>query len=203
MIKRIFLLRTDFLDIDKLSKILLYTLMVSHAIRIDTVLVIEYGKKCYILKGEELRHLYPQEKSLQGFVKTIFYKEKKMPGVYIVRDKELLKKIISCNKALIVKYAGNKPKQVFMTCTRELIQENDCIIIPLYSLECFLKDILGYMNCNNISYLDISVGKYGSIEQLVTIVHYVIDINLGGWIRRKGEVRYVKGVYNKVMERRT
>ena len=86
--------------VDKLSRIALYTLIVSHGIRIDTHLLVRVPFTCICFNGYKLRHLYPQEKSLKGFMNAILYKNKTYPGIMRnCRFSKYIKKNIDIGKS--------------------------------------------------------------------------------------------------------
>lgn len=172
--KRVFLYYID--DpcsfIEQVSQLLLNTFILSHGIRVDTVLYIVSRDKSYLLNGFKLRHLYPQESSLKGFAKSIFCKNKEFPGVYMdvglrIRGKAAV--IYPLEEGLSIK---DRPINWFKY-----------VIVVLNCRE-YLNDLL----LESIVEIPILVPRNISIGSTVTIINYILDTWYGAIVRRKGKI---------------
>ncbi len=174
-------------DIEKTSSILLYSLVVSRGIRVDTILVTLTHDKMVLLEGKQLRHLYPQENSLKGFVKAVYCKEKRLPGVkYIEKDMGTLEKLITseCMRTIILRPWG-KGQPVHPCELYPIFKNADCIVIDTCG-----KQLLPEESRQTIMLKGINENTVKAIA----ITHYIIDIACGALIRRKGEIVYARGL---------
>jgi len=160
------------IDIDLSSKTLLYALLVSHGIRVDTSLYIVSSRDTFYFNGYRLRHLYPQESSLHGFSKTVFCKKKKLSGVYYGYK-------LSPSKPLCLVKWGSRGYNVH----RKPCIECSEIVIPVNLEDNTVNNIIGS------DYRVLTIRAIPSdILYRINIAHYLLDTWFGALIRRKGVV---------------
>lgn len=176
------------LELEDLKHILLYSLIVSYGIRVDTTLYVYSINEnlTYVFRGEELRHLHAQEKALEGFARAIFCSKKILPGVSIFSGKHFLENLLSTE-------LNNLEHLVFISANKSDIKLNPCgpirqaIILPNYKTQTNSVWKHTYLRMNNIVYL-----KTQSPVYMITIAHYLLDVLYGGWVRRKGKIEWQK-----------
>jgi len=162
---------------------ILASLLVSHGIRVDTYLWLVSGNTVYVLSGSELKHLYPQEKSILGFVESAVFKKKPMPGVAIypktVLDRELESGFICIKPCYtVLDYSPGYWYTVYSSIT---IQPRwKVVIVASRSLE-YLNTPLCYQNL---------VIREEFQPLFIAKSHYIVDIACGAWVRRYGRIEY-------------
>jgi hypothetical protein len=174
-------------EIDYLKNILLYSLLLSHAIRIDTTLYIRIHDQhyAYKLSGFKLKHLYAQESSLRGFTEKLFCGEKLFSGTYIVSEKQILDNLVGYNM-LIYEDRVDKGSKGLPNPHMPL---HKIIIIDEKTYSRYK-----YWLINNR--LSIGVISNDTIRFIIAI-HHLIDAMYGGWIRRYGRIEYREGLLRK------
>ncbi|RLG82935.1 MAG: hypothetical protein DRO40_06355 [Thermoprotei archaeon] len=171
---RIFLyyLANPCLDLEIISHVLLNTFIVSHGIRIDTILYLLSTEKTYVINGFKLRHLYPQQSSLRGFAKAVFCKNKELPGVRINHN------IVLKDQIAILYPSGNG-----LSIADNPIGSYEEIVIVLNNGRYFREFLL-----RDIPKIPICIPRKASIGTTITIINYVLDTWYGTVVRRKGKV---------------
>ncbi|OYT40855.1 MAG: hypothetical protein B6U89_00915 [Desulfurococcales archaeon ex4484_58] len=162
-----------------IEALLLYGLLVSRGIRIDTRVYIINDKIIYGLDGYKLRHLHPQRRSLRGFIEKIICSDREAPGFKIYPLSMLP---FFTSSSLIITHSFNSYLD-----HKKLINFRKYILID--------KDSLNYLE--NLIY--VNTRDYFSIRErnkLFFIIksHYILDTIIGGWIRRLGEIKYYSGL---------
>ncbi len=155
--------------------IIINSLLLSHAIRIDTRLyLIAAGRerrRATALDGETLRHLYPQRRSLRGFINKILCRGRAAPGI-IYGDAPPSKVDVAIVSApgsreqyyeAISKLASMNPRLVAITPDQTLWSGEAAQTIKL----------------------SIRHPPY-----FIAVSHYIIDQALGYSIRRRGRILY-------------
>ncbi len=180
--KRLFIVRIDdpCSSLETSSHILLYTLMVSHGIRVDTGLYIIAKEHTYFFNGLKLRHLYPQESSLKGFSKAVFCKHHRLPGVYFNRD--LFVKGSCC---VFIESSSGLGLRDKPPCTSV-----DYLVIPLDTL-----DVLERMIENIVCRVYVRVSRDKGLLYRINAINYLLDTWYGAWVRRKGVVKRYGGLW--------
>jgi len=160
-----------------MSKVLLYGFITSHAIRVDTRLYIHDAENniVYFFDGHELRHLYAQEKSLQGFSKKVFCENKLYPGVKIY-SLDLIKTILPVQDLYVI-----------MTKTVDGTRIHRTLNKTITSIGIIDTETLSLYN-NYISGNIISLNTNSKII-FINQAHYILDNYVGGWIRRYGTIQ--------------
>ncbi|MET1159379.1 MAG: hypothetical protein ABWW65_00290 [Thermoprotei archaeon] len=171
---------------DELAEILLYGLIVSHGIRVDTEIRILKDKYVYVVRGIELRHLYPQKKSLLGFVDKIVLREKIVPGTHIEPLSKTLKEVL-CADLYIIRSSSIRPRTIYYSISLPKLVYDKIVIID--------EDVLEEINDLEWVTSPCIYIKTGNSTWFIVQSHYLIDISHGGWIRRRGKIEY----YNRVV----
>lgn len=159
------------------SKVLLYSFITSHAIRVDTRLYIYDAENSivYFFDGYELRHLYAQEKSLQGFSKKIFCENKLYPGVKIY-SLDIIKTILPIQDLYVIMRKTVGETRIHRTLNK--------IITSIGIID---TETLSLYN-NYISGDSISISTDSKVI-FINQAHYILDNYVGGWIRRYGTIQ--------------
>ncbi len=164
-------------ELDLTSKILLYSFITSHAIRVDTRLYLYDAENniVYLFNGYELRHLYAQEKSLQGFSKKIFCENKLYPGVKIYTT-DILRTVLPLQDLYIVMGRTADDAEIHRTLDR--------IITSIGIIDTETQSLY-----NN--YIHGKIISLNTDPEVIFInqAHYILDIYFGGWIRRYGTIQ--------------
>ncbi len=152
------------------GEIILYSLASSHSIRIDTILYMGTRKTYVKLEGSALRHLYPQKRSLEGFVKKIICGGRKAPGVARVSSIQ-----VRNIRAAIVPGSTNTPLYTALsvlgnTCSGNILVTNNDSLAPHDAPRIMISP---------------SYAPY-----FITASHYIIDQAIGAAIRRKGRIEH-------------
>ncbi len=174
-------------EINYLKNILLYSLLLSHAIRIDTTLYIQIREQhyAYKLSGFQLRHLHAQESSLRGFTEKLFCEGKLFPGTYIVSEQQVLKNLADYN---ILFYETRNNKGSMRTLNPHIFLHRIVIIDEkIYSR-------YKYWLINNR--LSIGLTSNDTVGFIIAM-HHLIDTVYGGWIRRYGKIEYRERLFGK------
>lgn len=178
----------EYIDsIEELSLIILYSLIVSHGIRVDTRLwFIKNHKTVYMLEGYGLRHLYPHEKSLKGFIRKIVSKNKIIPGTKLY-PYTIFKERFTDADLIIV---NERINHLFYSVS--IPSKNPPIHIRTrYNIIITTSKILNHLKEYSKQTIFISE-KY--IPLFIIKSHYFIDTIIGGWVRRYGEIKYFKPI---------
>ncbi len=164
-------------ELDLTSKILLYSFITSHAIRVDTRLYIYDAENSivYFFDGYELRHLYAHEKSLQGFSKKIFCLNKLYPGVKIY-SLDIIKSILPIQDLYIIMRKSVGETGIHRTLNKIITSIG---IIDTETLSLYNNYISG----------DIISLSTDSKVLFINQAHYILDNYVGGWIRRYGTIQ--------------
>lgn len=171
-----------------LSHILLYTFIVSRGIRIDTTLITIGPREVVVLEGSKLRHLYPQESSLEGFVKTVYCRGKLLPGVRrLDRKHTRIPGVFTreCRRALIVTPEGGKPENPCSLMYR-IHPDVDCLVVDLTKKQLLSKEELHRVVFRGIN--------SSNPVEAIAVIQFILDTMYGALIRRKGDVVYVRGL---------
>ena len=177
------------IELREAANTLLYTLLVSHGIRVDTSLYIVSMENTWVFHGEELRHLYPQEKSLHGFTKTIFCKNKLLPGVYLVEAIEL-----KGDYCLI--YPSINQGYTVLDKPPSILEKVDTLVIVLDRI-----DSLKLSREKHYCIIYARTYREKPIEYTITSINYLLDAWFGARIRRKGVIIEYEGYYRRRQER--
>ncbi len=158
------------LGLEYVKKITLYSLLVSHGIRIDTALIISSSNYTVYLDGYAQKYLYAHDKSLRGYLYKILCKGKTYPGVklYPRNYEEYIINTQNGTKTLVLK---GKPIQSKPPLT-------DNYVITIFNT--MIK------NKNTYDHL-FTINAHNELS-LINVAHYLLDIWLGSWIRRKGRI---------------
>ncbi|MEM0378087.1 MAG: hypothetical protein QXP68_03940 [Thermosphaera sp.] len=160
-------------ELNYLKNIILYSLLVSHGIRVDTELWVLADNLLVKLNGLELRHLHSQDDSLVGFVKSVFCRHKFPPGVELASRSEL-KKVIGHDAVLLTARHGG------MISPQLPVSASKTFVIALgYDLTTREQKDFEYI---------IKLPVENMIE-LVNIAHYILDRAFGAWVRRHGRIQ--------------
>ncbi len=178
------------LELEDLKHILLYSLIVSYGIRVDTTLYVYSINEnlTYICRGEELRHLHAQEKALEGFARAIFCSKKILPGVSMISGRHFLENLLSTE-------ADSLDHLFFISANKSNVKLKpykpirQTIILPNYKSQANIVRKHIYLGMNNIVYL-----KTQSPVYTITAAHYLLDVLYGGWVRRKGRIEWQKRI---------
>lgn len=180
--------------LEDLSLTLFYSLIVSHGIRIDTILVTLFGDKIVVLDGRRLKHLYPQKKSLEGFVKAVYCKEKQLAGTLIsyTNINNVIRPILnSCSKVLLMDVltgkSGRSSYKTISNIVDFLSKRNrdvDCIVVSVEGVGGILR-----LKFAGKIILETNMSR---IPEAIAVAHYVLDIAYGALLRRRGEVVYAE-----------
>ena len=145
------------------------------------------------------RPLYPREESIRGFAKAIFCSGKKAPGVLVYMLQYMPRLILLSCKDLIVMniYNGTPthqdPLKAFSNIRRLSISRSSCILMVLPDTS--IEDILGFIDYKNVKYMDVSIGACMDPAYIITVAHHILDVSIGAWIRRRGGIIHVGGVF--------
>ncbi len=156
-------------ELNYVKKITLYSLLVSHGIRVDTALIISSNNHTVYLDGYAQKYLYAHDKSLKGYLYKIFCEGKTYPGVRL--------------------YSRNYEKYLinYQNGTTTLIIKGKPILSRLPLTDNYIITYLNTPAINkNYDHLFI-VNAYNELS-LINITHYLLDTWLGAWIRRKGRI---------------
>ena len=172
-----------------LTDILFYSLLTSHGIRVDTKLwLISSEKYAYVLDGYELRHLYPQEQSLTGFIEKVVLRKRVIPGLRLYPI-SLLDEIMGKNEICIVKTPIGT-----QCCLNNLFHGFHGFKASIQSKHrVFIVDSRKAMyTCLKHGIVRFIYEKY--TPSFIVKTHYLLDILIGGWVRRHGEIKYYEPV---------
>jgi hypothetical protein len=160
--------------VDELKNIILYSLIISHGIRVDTDLVVSAGNLLFQFTGSDLRHLHAQEESILGFVRTVFCKQVLPPGF----------RLLTKGASHLLIESGS----VLMTSRDERVLVNPQTI-PLNKHFVIASP---WMLPDTVSSSLESVVKLpvNNMLELIIVAHYVLDRALGAWVRRHGRVEH-------------
>lgn len=163
------------------KNIVLHSLLVSHGIRVDTILyILDLSRNIvYSLNGYELRHLYAQEKSLIGFINSLFCKGKLFVGTNIYPESILFMDADKYDLVLTVK------DEVFL-------RRKQYLWIPLPSVpsSILIIDNASMKHLSPIIQSTILAIESTDAASFIVFSHYLIDKTYGGWIRRYGKIEY-------------
>jgi len=169
-----------------LAETIISSLMISYGIRVDTQLWLKENKLIYVLNGLELRHLHPQERSVEGFIEKIILQRKLVPGVAIY-PKTMLEKLLKDEGVCIVRNRD--------------IEDTGACRDPLTTIHLgnLLHPILRVfiVASPDVNPIDMYCVKTLVIEDrydplFIAKSHYLIDVTRGAWVRRRGEIEYYK-----------
>lgn len=158
----------------ELKNIILYSLIISHGIRVDTDLLVSTGNLLFLLKGSDLRHLHAQEESILGFVRTVFCKHSLPPGV----------RLFTTGASHLLMEPGN----VLLTSQGERVVENpQAIPLSKHFVIANPRELPGSVFNGLEGVVKLPVNN--NLE-LIIVAHYVLDRAYGAWVRRRGRIEH-------------
>ena len=165
----------------ELKHSILYGLLVSHGIRVDTTLYIVTDQGfIHVLDGYELRHLYPHDKSIEGFVKNIVEHIRPVPG-YRVLPLSITNEVFNDVDLMIL---WSRDEDLRGSTMNRMPQLKPLYHIVLYCCE---KHIIGL---NKVLDKGTAMISDDDLVRCIVKAHYLIDILVGGWVRRRGRIVY-------------
>jgi len=169
-------------SLEELTIIILYSLIISHGIRVDTRLwLVRDQETVYVLEGYNLRHLYPHKKSLEGFVKKVVMRNRNVPGTKLYPYS-------------VIKYLINEADLTIVNSKH--IHSINYIHHPLLKIPFKTHyNIVIDFNGNADDTVDhVIVINDDYIPSFITKAHYLIDVIIGGWVRRHGGIEYYRSI---------
>uniref|UniRef100_A0A7C2FZ17 Uncharacterized protein n=1 Tax=Thermosphaera aggregans TaxID=54254 RepID=A0A7C2FZ17_9CREN len=158
----------------ELKNFILYSLIISHGIRVDTDLLVSTGNLLYQLSGSELRHLHAQEESILGFVKTVFCRHALPPGV----------RMFTTGATHLLA----EPGYVLLTGQGVRVAEKpQTIPLNKHFVIADPRELSGPVS-NGLE--DVVKLPVSNMLELVIIAHYVLDRAFGAWVRRHGRIEH-------------
>ncbi len=162
------------------SIIVLYSLVTSYGIRIDTNLYIvsEDTSIIYVFDGHEQRYLHAQHKSLYNYLEKIFCHHRTYPGV----------KIISHRTPYLENHIFRHGTLLFLVSGKER-RSYPTLLFPIIGN---IRHFIITNKCKYPMYDCIPLGINDFVPALV-FAHYLIDVVHGGWVRRRGQIEWYEG----------
>ncbi|ABN69874.1 hypothetical protein Smar_0773 [Staphylothermus marinus F1] len=168
-------------NLETVKNIVLHSLLVSHGIRIDTILyILDHTRKiAYSLNGYKLRHLYAEEKSLRGFINKFFCGNKLFVGTNIYPSS-------------IFSMENNSYDLVLTNSSKYYLDEKLIAWSPLTNtlFNILIIDNYSMKHLYQLRYSTILTVKAPDTVSFIIFSHHIIDKAFGGWIRRYGRIEY-------------
>ncbi len=157
-------------SLDYLKPLVLYSLLVSHGIRIDTRLVISSSKYVLVLDGFNQKYLHAQDKSLEKYLARITCEKISYPGVYFYSKRYSLLSPLS------------PPSIITIITNRKTGQFSRPNPMPhSYFVITSEEEVIDQMVADHVLLVDAA-----NELSLINTAHYLLDTWHGAWIRRMG-----------------
>lgn len=163
------------------ERILLYSMIVSHGIRVDTFLYVVDKGVIYTFSGYELRHLYPQKRSIEGFISKVL-KKVTPPGVRILPSYVVQHVVDSADYYVIQCSCPSS------TSPKKLVSPLNIVILAKSYLEKY-KYLYSRLPA---PYLCVDSRDQADF---INKSHYILDLAFGAWIRRLGRIEYKEPIF--------
>ncbi len=164
--------------------LVLYSLLTSHSIRIDTKLVMVSNDTFFILDGYNQKYLHAQDKSLEKYLEKIFCRQREYPGVKIIHGRTYyINTLIDRPDIVFIRSIDKWSRVLTRFNHRSAADVKRILIVDRYPL----KNLHISIDESNVIIID-----NASLISFINWVHYILDLSIGGWIRRMGVITRVE-----------